>query len=40
MKVAIAGAIGRGRFALDVGLVALGCLLVGAVAMLAVRAMT
>lgn len=35
VKVAIAGAIGRGRFALDVGLVSFACLVVGAVAMLA-----
>jgi hypothetical protein len=40
VKVAIACAIGRGRFALDVALVAFGCIAAGAVAMLGVRAMS
>ena len=39
VKVVIAGAIGRGRFALDVVLVAMCCLIVGAVTMLGVHAM-
>ena len=40
VKVVIAAAIGRGRFAFGVGLVSLGCLVVGAVAMLGDRAMS
>ena len=40
VKVAIAGAIGRGRFALDVTIMALCCLIVGAAVILGVRAIT
>jgi len=40
VKVAIAGAIGRGRFALDVAIMALCCLIAGAGVILGVRAIT
>ncbi len=40
VKAAIAGAMGRGRFALDVTIVTLSCVVAGAVAMFAVRSIS